>query len=205
AGVGRRLAHDAREALHVALERDHARTHQAVLQLGDGARLLLQQVLRVLGESLEQLLNARDVVGSLRERARVLLNRGITVELERIELAAVGALVLVLVQDLRLGLDLELAQLLLERSHRARKLAQVEVERSELLLEARPCDAGLTRDVQQLIEELRIDARHFLALPAPHPAPARRHRLRREEAFLALRLATCASEWRSTRERGSGS
>ena len=31
------LAHDAREALHVALERDHARAHQPVLQLGDRA------------------------------------------------------------------------------------------------------------------------------------------------------------------------
>ncbi len=35
AGVGRRLAHDARQALHVALERHHAGAHQAVLQLGD--------------------------------------------------------------------------------------------------------------------------------------------------------------------------
>ena len=48
AGVGGRLAHDARQALHVALERHHARAHEAVLQFGDGARLLLQQVLRVL-------------------------------------------------------------------------------------------------------------------------------------------------------------
>src|SRR5438270_12796307 len=43
AGVGGRLAHDPREALHVALERHHARAHEPVLQLGDGARLLLQQ------------------------------------------------------------------------------------------------------------------------------------------------------------------
>ena len=56
---GRGLAHDAREALHVALERHHARAHQAVLQLGDDARLLHQQVLRVLARQvLEQPLHA---------------------------------------------------------------------------------------------------------------------------------------------------
>ncbi len=38
--VGGGLAHDARQALHVALERHHARAHQAVLQLGDRAGLL---------------------------------------------------------------------------------------------------------------------------------------------------------------------
>ena len=86
--VGRRLAHDAREALHVALERHHARAHEAVLQFGDGARLLGQQVLRVLGEVLEQLLDAADVVGGFGEAARELLDRGIAVELERIEFAA---------------------------------------------------------------------------------------------------------------------
>jgi hypothetical protein len=83
----------------VALEGHHARAHQTVLQLGDGARLLLQQVLRVLGEILEQLLDARDVVGGLGERARVLLDGRVAVELERVEFAAVCALGLVLVQS----------------------------------------------------------------------------------------------------------
>ena len=85
--VGGGLAHDAREALHVALERNHARAHEAVLQFGDGARLLGQQVLRVLGEVLEQLLNAADVVRRFGEAARELLDRGVAVELERIEVA----------------------------------------------------------------------------------------------------------------------
>ena len=47
------------------------------------------------------------------ERARQLLDRRIAIELERIEVGcAAGRVVLVPVQDLRLGLDLELAQLL---------------------------------------------------------------------------------------------
>jgi len=52
----------------VTLERHHARAHEPVLQLGDGARLLLQQRLGVLGEALQELLNARHVVGRLGER-----------------------------------------------------------------------------------------------------------------------------------------
>jgi len=46
----------------VALEGHHARAHQPVLQLGDGARLLLQLVLRLGDQSLDQLLQAGDVV-----------------------------------------------------------------------------------------------------------------------------------------------
>ena len=38
----------------MALERDHAGPHEAVLQLGDSARLLLQQSLRVLRQVLEK-------------------------------------------------------------------------------------------------------------------------------------------------------
>ena len=91
AGVGRGLPHDTRESLHVALEGHHARPHEAVLQLGDGARLLLQQGLRVLRQVLQQLLDARDVVRGLGQRARELLDRGVAVELERVELAAVAA------------------------------------------------------------------------------------------------------------------
>jgi hypothetical protein len=120
ARVQRGLPHDARKTLHVALERHHARAHQAVLQLGDGAPLLLQQVLRIARQRFQQLLDARDVIGRLRQRARELLDGGIAVQLQRVEITAVAAgLGLVPVQDLRLGLDLELAQLLLQARHGA--------------------------------------------------------------------------------------
>src|SRR5256884_5957461 len=122
------------------------------------SRLLLQHRLRVLGEALEQLLNARHVVGRLGQRPRVLLDGGIAVELERIELAAVRALVLVLVQDLRLGLDLETAQLLLQARHRTRQLTEVEIERAELLLEARTRNARLARDVDR--KSTRLNSSH---------------------------------------------
>ena len=47
AGVGRGLTHDARQPLHMPLERHHAGAQQAVLQFADHAALLLQQVLCV--------------------------------------------------------------------------------------------------------------------------------------------------------------
>src|SRR5262249_52803605 len=123
----------------------------------------------------------------LGERARVLLDGGVAVELERIEVAAVRAdLLLVLVQDLRLGLDLEMAQLLFETRHRARELAEIEIERAELLLQAGARDARLARDVEKLIEKIGVDARHLDALARLHRLAPGRDRLRRREALLSL-------------------
>ena len=112
------------EALHMALERHHARAHQAVLQLRDRARLLGQKIGRILRQGLKELLDARDIARRLGECARELLDRRVTVELERIEIAPMrDAALLVTVKNLRLGLDLKLAQLLLQACHRARQLA----------------------------------------------------------------------------------
>ena len=43
AGIHSGLADHAAQARHQAIERHHARAHQAILQLGADARLLLQQ------------------------------------------------------------------------------------------------------------------------------------------------------------------
>jgi hypothetical protein len=175
AGIRSRLAHDALQALRVALERHHARAHQPVLQLGDRARLLLQQVLGVLRQALEQLLDAGDVAGGLGERARELLDRRVAVELQRIEIAAVRRVALVAMQDLLLGLDLEIAQLFLQARDRARQLAEVVVDRGDLLLEARAADADFAGVVQQLVEQVGVDARHLLAIRLRHGFAPRRN------------------------------
>ena len=129
-GIGGGLAHDARQPLHVALERHHAGAHQSVLQLGDRARLQLQLILGVAHQALEQLLEAGHVVGRFGQRARVLLDRRITVELQRIKSLPVARLLVVPVQDLRFGLDLELAQLFLQSRDGARELGEVEFHRA---------------------------------------------------------------------------
>ena len=182
--IRRRLAHDARQALHVPLEGHHARAHESVLQLGDGARLLGQQVLRVLGEILQQPLDAADVVGGLRQRARELLDRGISIELERIELAARALLFLVAMQDLRLGLEFQLAQLLLEARDGARQFADVEIDGADLLFEAGARDARFAGIVQQLVEQLGVDARQLGAIGRRGGLAARRHGARRQQRSL---------------------
>ncbi len=147
----------------MTLERNHARAHEAVLQLGDRARLLLQEVLRVLRERVEQALNRLHVVRGFGERARELLDRRVAVELERIEVAAMAgaAFVLVTMEDLRFGFDFELAELLFQTRHRASELREVEVDGAHLLLEARARDADFTGGVEQRVEQLGVDAGHF--------------------------------------------
>ena len=191
AGLRGGLAQQPGEPLHVALERHHARAHQPVLQFGDDATLLLQQVLRVAVQVLEQPFDAAHVADRLGECARKLLDGRIAIELERVEVGAVRVVLLVLEQDLRFGLHLELAQLFAQARHGAVELGEVELHRGHLLLDARAEDADFAGIVQQVVEQLGIDARHFLAL-APRPVlrgragPAarcsRRHRRRPAES-----------------------
>ena len=176
AGFGRRLAHDARQPLHVALERHHARAHQAVLQLRDRARLLLQQVLRLLHQALQQPLDARHVARGLGEAARELLDGRVPVQFQRIEFGAMPGFLLVTVQDLLFGLDLQLALLFLQTRHGARQLAEVEFDRAHLLFEAGARNADLAGHVQQLIEQLGIDAGHLRPVRMRHRLAARGHR-----------------------------
>ena len=176
----------------MALERNHARAHEAVLQFGDRAGLLLQEVLRVARKGFEQALDARHVVRGFGERARELLDRGVAVELERIEVAAVSRadIVFVTMEDLRFGFDLELAELFLQARDGARQLAEVELDRAHLLLEARARDADFTGVVEQRVEQLRVDARHLGAIRRRSDGlAARRHgKRRRPMVFVAVAL-----------------
>src|SRR5690606_23127771 len=62
------------------------------------------------------------------------------------------------VEDLRLGLGLELAQLLPQPRHRLTELAEMEIDRMELLVQPRLEDVDLAGAVQQRVEERRVDA-----------------------------------------------
>ena len=90
---------------------------------------------------LEQSLDARDVADGFRQCARQLLNAGIAIEFERIEVCPADFLFLMFVQDLRFGLELQFAELVLQSRHRPRQFRQVEFDRIYLLLESRTKDA----------------------------------------------------------------
>ena len=68
-----------------------------------------------------------------------------------------AGLLVVSMQHLRLGLNLELAQLLLQAGDGAREFREVEIHQAELLFEARARDAHLTGMVEQFIEQLGAD------------------------------------------------
>ncbi len=132
----------------VALERHHARLHETVLQVRGYSRLLRQQRVGFVREAVQQLVDARDVVRGLGEGARQLLDRRIPVELERIEAALDLRVVLMAMQDLRLGLGFELAQLLAQPRHRAAELAEMKLDRVQLLGQPRLEDVDLAGAVQ---------------------------------------------------------
>ncbi len=159
AGVGSRLTDNAREPRDMPLERHHPRLHQAVLKLGRDSRLLSQQRLGLVREAAKQLVDARDVVRRLGERARQLLNRRVAIELERIETGVARDVVLMSMEDLRLGLGLELAELIAQPRHRRAELAEMELDRLQLLREPRLENVDLARAVQKHVEQCRVDAR----------------------------------------------
>ena len=134
------------ETRHVALERHHTRAHQAVLQLGGYPGLLHEEAFRLCRYRLQQILDAIEVVGRFRQCARELLNRRITVEFERVEVLGNQGF-LVSCHDLRLGLDLELAQLLSQTCDRLFEFLDVKLDRADLLAQARVVDADLARRI----------------------------------------------------------
>ncbi len=156
--VLRRLAHQAGEPGAVLVERHHPGAHQLVLQLGGGPGLLDQQPFRVGAEVMEQVLDAAHVARRLREAPRQLLDGGVPVQLQRVEIAFLPGLGLVAVQDLGLGLDLELAQLVPEADDGLVEFVQVELDLRELLAQAGIRDADLASAVQQLLQQAGIHA-----------------------------------------------
>ena len=117
---------------------------------------------------------------------------GISVQLERIEIVAPRFDVLMPIQNLRFGLDLQAAQLLLEARHGARQFGQIEVDRVDLLIEASAEDAHLPGIVEHGIEQIRIDARHFHAFRRGALASGQYRRAAQLEARSESSLAAAA-------------
>ena len=97
-------------------------------------------------------------------------------------------------QDLRFGLELELAQLFLQARDGARQLADVEVDGADLLFEARARDARFAGIVEQLVEQLGVDARELGPIGRRGGFAARRHGARRQQrpvgrAFVLVRIS----------------
>ena len=163
AGIDRGLAQHAAQARHQRVEGHHARAHEAFLQVGADARLLQQQGFVLAGQVVEHALQVDQVVRGFVERAGQLLLVGEAVELERIEALVVGlALALVARDDLRLGLDVEAAQLLAQSRRGLVEFAEVGAERTQLLFQAGAVDGDFAGVVDQAVEQVGADAHLFL-------------------------------------------
>ena len=165
AGVGRGLAHDALQALHLAAERHHQRGHQALLDLGVHAALLQQQRVGLAQLVVHGRAQRGQVAHRLRQGARELLHARVAVHLERVELGALVVLVELLVEaargDLRLGLDVHRAQVVAHARQGGLHFVELELQRVVVLLQARAVDRDLAGIVEHLVELLDRHARGF--------------------------------------------
>ncbi len=103
------------------------------------------------------------------------------------------------IQHLRLGLHFQAAQLLLQARHRARQLREIEIDRVDLLIQARAEYADLAGIVQHGIEQIRIHSRHFRSFHRRRLSP----RQYRRAARLEVRQAILACDNRPPRRTGA--
>ena len=108
-----------------------------------------QQRLGLIGEVSQQIVNTRNVARRLGKCSRELLNIGVSIQLERIEVLILFGILLVAMQNLGFRLRLEIAQLLSQSYDRLTQFPEAKVKRMRLLIQARLEDADLTGPVQQ--------------------------------------------------------
>ncbi|MNZ61385.1 hypothetical protein D3C78_794780 [compost metagenome] len=176
------LPHDALEAWQHALERHHARAHQAFLQLGVDPPLLLQQVLGVLVATLEGFLEVEQIGGGLEQRPRQLLQLRVAVHFQRIELFVAQPLGLDLLptENPPLGFGIQASQLIAHALEGGFNLAQCHSGIVDLLFDTPAKDRGLPGQVHQVVEQLGGHLDHVgagLRLRHGRLGLAHRHRL----------------------------
>ncbi|MCY1499574.1 hypothetical protein D9M68_335960 [compost metagenome] len=150
------LSDDAPQARHQAVEGHHAGAHQAFLQLGVHPCLLQQQGLGVAVARGQGFLEVEKVGSGFEERPRELLQLRVAVHFQRIEVLVAGALGfgLVAAEDLRLGFDVEAAQLVAHPLDGGFHLGEGEAEVADLLLDPATEDGGLAGQVDQAFQQL---------------------------------------------------
>jgi hypothetical protein len=162
AQLARHLAHDTFESRQHTLERHHARAHQAFLQLGVDACLLLQQVVRILVATVEGVLQVEQVGGGFGQRAGQLLQLRMAVHLQRIEVFVAQAfgLGLLAAENATLGFGVEAAQLIAHSLNGGFHLVQRNARVVDLLFDAATEDRGFTRQVDQIVQQVGGDFHH---------------------------------------------
>ena len=162
AGLAGGLADDAAQAWHQALERHHARAHEAFLQVRAHPRLLQQQGFVLAGQVFHRPVQGLQVGRGFAKGARQLLQGAEPVEFQRIEgLVAGRAFALVAGDDLRFRFRVEAAQLVAQTDVGLLHFLRGAAERRQLLFQARAVDRHFAGVVHQAVEQVGADA-HLL-------------------------------------------
>ena len=155
-------ADDAVEAVRQALELDHARAQQVVLQVARQARLRDQLVLGLLDRALQRALHGGDVVDRLGHHPRQLLEAREAVELERIERLRRRLRGLEARGHLHFALQLDVAQLAAQALEVLGQVGERSLDLADARFDARARDADLAGLVDEAVEQRRADANRRL-------------------------------------------
>ena len=148
------LPHHPVEPAGEAVEGQHAHLHQALLQLARHARLAAEREFGAVQVVQQALLHGGHVVHALRHHPRELLQAGVAVELERIEVGVPGAGLGDARLHLHLGLDLDLAQLVAQADHVLGEVEQRTPQAAQLALDPAARDADLAGLVDEAVDAL---------------------------------------------------
>ena len=163
----RGLPHHALQTRHLARERHHQGAHQALLDGGVDATLLQQQTLGLIDHLVHQHLHGSEVVDRLGERTGELLHARVAVHLQRIEVLPVlvgrGTGAETAGGDLRLGLDVEHAQLLAQADDGLGHFPELRLQRGVLLLQTRAVDGDLAGLVEHGVQRFHRHAGQLAA------------------------------------------
>ena len=155
AGFLRGLAHHGVQAFGDAFKLHHPCTQQVALQFTGLAALGDQVVLGAFQRALQAALHGGHVVDRLGHHAGQFLHAGEAVEFERVE-CGVGVFGLRQTRlHLRLGLHLDVAQLLAQTVQVARQVAQGAPHLAQPHVQARPRDHHFAHLVDQAVEQCR--------------------------------------------------
>ena len=151
-------ADDPVEAVGQALELDHARAQQVVLQVARETRLGDQLVFGRLQRALQRALDGGDVVDRLRHHPRQLLEAREAVELERVERLRRRLRGLEARGHLHLALQLDVAQLAAQPLEVLGEVGERSLDLADARLDARAGDADLAGLVDEAVEQRRAHA-----------------------------------------------
>lgn len=159
------LADDAFQTRQHPFERHHARAHQAFLQFGVDAALLLQQVFRVLIGPVEGFLEVEQVGGGFEQGAGQLLQLRVAVHFQRIEffVAQAFGFDLLTAENPPLGFGIEPAQLIAHTLDGGFHLAQGHAGVVDLLLDTATEDRGFPGEVDQIVQQFCRNLDHVRA------------------------------------------